>query len=232
MARKSRDKGASGERELARKLSRLLGVEARRGYQYRGGPGRYERQRVGASAPGQEDAVRKETADSVNQQGRYERQRVGASAPEEEDAVRKETADSVNQRDRYERQRVGASAPGQKDAVRKETADSVNQQGRYERQRVGASAPGQEDAVRKETAVDMNPGEPDVVADIPDVHIECKRTERLRLYDALEQAIGDAGQKVPVVMHRQNRKPWVAIVRLEDLPKLAVQVYLTLAENA
>ena len=172
MARKSRDKGASGERELARKLSRLLGVEARRGYQYRGGPGRYERQRV------------------------------------------------------------GASAPGQKDAVRKETADSVNQQGRYERQRVGASAPGQEDAVRKETAVDMNPGEPDVVADIPDVHIECKRTERLRLYDALEQAIGDAGQKVPVVMHRQNRKPWVAIVRLEDLPKLAVQVYLTLAENA
>ena len=73
MGRKSRDKGASGERELARELTRLLGVEARRGCQYHGGP-----------------------------------------------------------------------------------------------------------------------GSPDVATDIPDVHIECKRTERLRLYEALEQAI-DSG---------------------------------------
>ena len=50
--------------------------------------------------------------------------------------------------------------------------------------------------------------------------------------EALEQAIGDAGQKVPVVVHRQNRKPWVVIARLDDLPRLAVQIYLTLAENA
>ncbi|NQU19769.1 MAG: hypothetical protein HQ567_00690 [Candidatus Nealsonbacteria bacterium] len=113
MGRKSRDKGASGERELARELSRLLGVEARRGCQYHGGP-----------------------------------------------------------------------------------------------------------------------GSPDVVADIPDVYIECKRAERLRLYEALQQAVDDAGEKVPVVVHRQNNKPWVAIVRLDDLPKLAMQIYLTMAENA
>jgi len=112
MGRKSRDKGASGERELARELSRLLGVEARRGCQYHGGP-----------------------------------------------------------------------------------------------------------------------GSPDVATDIPDVHIECKRTERLRLYEALEQAIDDAGAKAPIVAHRQNHKPWVVIVRLEDLPKLAVQIYLTMAAN-
>ncbi|NLS96655.1 MAG: hypothetical protein GXX96_31350 [Planctomycetaceae bacterium] len=113
MGRKSRDKGAAGERELARELSRLLGVEARRGRQYHGGP-----------------------------------------------------------------------------------------------------------------------GSPDVVVEIPHVHLECKRTERLRLYEALEQAIADAGEKVPVVAHRQNHKPWVVIVRLDDLPKLATQVYLTMAENA
>ena len=113
MGRKSRDKGASGERELARELSRLLGVEARRGCQYHGGP-----------------------------------------------------------------------------------------------------------------------GSPDVAADISDVHIECKRTERFRLYEALEQAIADAGEKVPIVAHRQNHKPWIAVVRLDDLPRLAVQIYLTLAENA
>jgi len=112
MGRKSRNKGAGGERELARELTRLLGIEARRGCQYHGGP-----------------------------------------------------------------------------------------------------------------------SSPDVIADIPGVHIECKRTERFRLYDAMEQAVRDAGENIPVVMHRQNRKPWVAIVRLDDLPRLAVPIYLTLAEN-
>ena len=66
-----------------------------------------------------------------------------------------------------------------------------------------------------------SPGSPDVIVDIPDLHVECKRTERLRLYEALEQAMSDAGVKFPVVLHRQNKKPWVAIVRLDDLPRLA-----------
>lgn len=73
---------------------------------------------------------------------------------------------------------------------------------------------------------------PDIIAEIEDVHFEVKRAENLRLYDALDQAISDAGDKIPVVLHRQNRKPWVAVVRLDDLPRLAVQLYLTLAENA
>ena len=73
---------------------------------------------------------------------------------------------------------------------------------------------------------------PDIIAEIEDVHFEVKRAETLRLYDALDQAATDAGKKIPVVLHRQNRKPWVAVVRLDDLPRLAVQLYLTLAENA
>jgi len=73
---------------------------------------------------------------------------------------------------------------------------------------------------------------PDIIAEIEDVHFEVKRAETLRLYEALDQAISDAGEKIPVVLHRQNRKPWVAVVRLDDLPRLAVQLYLTLAENA
>ena len=83
------------------------------------------------------------------------------------------------------------------------------------------------------------PDSPDVKIDIPDLHIECKRTERLRLHEAMEQAIKDASlglvedqqPKVPVVCHRSNRKPWLLTVRLEDLPRLAVQIYLTLSEN-
>lgn len=72
---------------------------------------------------------------------------------------------------------------------------------------------------------------PDVVTDILGVHFEVKRRETLRLYDALAQTAQDAGEKIPVVLYRQNRKPWLAIVRLDDLPLLAVQLYLTLAED-
>jgi len=73
---------------------------------------------------------------------------------------------------------------------------------------------------------------PDVTHSIPGVHVEVKRTEALRLYPALEQAVGDADDAVPVVLHRRNNKPWLAIVRLDDLPRLATQLYLVMAEHA
>ena len=73
---------------------------------------------------------------------------------------------------------------------------------------------------------------PDVVTDIENLHFEVKRAERLRLYEALDQAIADAGCRIPIVLHRANERPWVAIVRLEDLPQLAVTIYLTLAKTA
>ena len=72
---------------------------------------------------------------------------------------------------------------------------------------------------------------PDLRTAIARVHFEVKRSEALRLYAALDQAIQDAGENIPVVLHKQNHRPWVAIVRLDDLPQLAVQLYLTLAEN-
>lgn len=73
---------------------------------------------------------------------------------------------------------------------------------------------------------------PDIVTGIEGVHFEVKRAESFRLYDALGQAIEDAGENIPVVLHRQNCQPWVAVVRLDDLPRLAVQLYLKLAETA
>ena len=73
---------------------------------------------------------------------------------------------------------------------------------------------------------------PDILTAIPEVHFEVKRVESLRLHAALEQAIRDAGDNVPVVLHRANHRPWVAIVRLDDLPRLATQLYLTLAQYA
>lgn len=77
-----------------------------------------------------------------------------------------------------------------------------------------------------------DPEAPDVRTAIDQVHFEVKRTEWLRLYPALAQASADAGnEKIPVVLYRSNHQPWVAIVRLEDLPRLAVQLYLTLTRN-
>lgn len=56
------------------------------------------------------------------------------------------------------------------------------------------------------------------VVGLPGIHIECKRTEQLRLYDALEQAERDTGASgdLPAVFHRKNGKPWAVIMRLED----------------
>jgi hypothetical protein len=70
---------------------------------------------------------------------------------------------------------------------------------------------------------------PDVRTSIPKLHIEVKRQESLRLYAALEQAASESGGGVPVVLHRQNNKPWVAVVRLDDLPELAVILFQQLA---
>ena len=62
------------------------------------------------------------------------------------------------------------------------------------------------------------PDSPDVlVDDLPRLHVECKRTERLRIYDAVDQAARDAGpDQVPVVAFRSNECRWLAILDLRD----------------
>lgn len=63
-------------------------------------------------------------------------------------------------------------------------------------------------------------GDPDVVG-MPGVHIECKRVERLNLYEAMAQSINDARiGETPVVMHRKNREEWLVSMRLGDFIKL------------
>lgn len=64
------------------------------------------------------------------------------------------------------------------------------------------------------------PDSPDVFG-VPGLHIEVKRTETLRLYDALEQSERDAsGIEYPVVMHRRNRCKWVFILDAEDFAEI------------
>ncbi|MCI0351537.1 MAG: hypothetical protein L0Z53_19105 [Acidobacteriales bacterium] len=75
------------------------------------------------------------------------------------------------------------------------------------------------------------PGSPDIVCDIPGVHWEVKRAEKQRLYDWLEQAQAECGGSVPVVLHRQNNQPWLAVMKLDDLPALANRLHVTRSEG-
>lgn len=58
------------------------------------------------------------------------------------------------------------------------------------------------------------------VEGLPHIHIEVKRTENLRLYDALAQAKRDAEANgegnLPIVAHRKNNCPWVVIMDARD----------------
>lgn len=60
-------------------------------------------------------------------------------------------------------------------------------------------------------------GDADVIDALDGVHIECKRNERLNIYEAMEQAQRDAreGEK-PAVFHRKNRKPWLVTMAFND----------------
>jgi len=63
-----------------------------------------------------------------------------------------------------------------------------------------------------------SPDSPDVVCPLlPGVHLEVKRCERTDLEGWLRQATADAGGKLPVVLHRKTRGPWIAVLRAEDL---------------
>ena len=64
-------------------------------------------------------------------------------------------------------------------------------------------------------------GQADVLG-LPGIHIECKRTERLNLYDAMDQAKRDCEgkERLPVVFHRKNNSEWLAIMTLDDFMNL------------
>ena len=55
------------------------------------------------------------------------------------------------------------------------------------------------------------------VSGLPGFHIEVKRTERLRLYDAMQQSQRDAPpDEIPIVVSRADRKPWLVSIDLND----------------
>ena len=65
-------------------------------------------------------------------------------------------------------------------------------------------------------------GDADVIG-LPGIHIECKRVERLNIYDAIDQAKADSGKNdipfgydKPTVFHRKDNCEWLVTMTLED----------------
>lgn len=63
-------------------------------------------------------------------------------------------------------------------------------------------------------------GDADVVG-LVGIHIECKRVERLNLYDAMSQSKADAKkQDIPTIFHRKDRCEWLVTMTLGDWMKI------------
>lgn len=75
-------------------------------------------------------------------------------------------------------------------------------------------------AARRGVQFAGGPDSPDVVG-LPGVHLEVKRTEALRLYPAVEQAVTDRKPgDLATVWHRQNGRGWLVIMPVEDFVSL------------
>ncbi len=55
------------------------------------------------------------------------------------------------------------------------------------------------------------------VVNLPFLHCEVKRVERLNIYDAIDQSRRDAEEGLmPIVAHRKNNCDWLVTMRFED----------------
>jgi Holliday junction resolvase len=69
-----------------------------------------------------------------------------------------------------------------------------------------------------------NTGEASDLVGLDNIHIECKRVERLDISKAMKQAENDAEkagkEEWPTVFHRKNGEGWYVTMRLDDWQKI------------
>ena len=74
-------------------------------------------------------------------------------------------------------------------------------------------------------------GDADVIG-LPGIHIECKRVEKLNLYDAVSQSVRDCKDKeLPSVMHRKNSCDWLVTMKLSDWMKVYQEYFEEMEEE-
>lgn len=68
------------------------------------------------------------------------------------------------------------------------------------------------------------PASADIQVDIPGIHWEVKFVEKEAVRAWVKQATEDAGGKVPVVLHRKSRAPWLVTLPLERVYEFALRL--------
>ena len=63
-----------------------------------------------------------------------------------------------------------------------------------------------------------NSGDASDVVGLPNIHIECKHQEQMRLYEWMAQAVRDSEKsgKFPAVFHKKNNADILVTMRLDD----------------
>ena len=81
-------------------------------------------------------------------------------------------------------------------------------------------------------------GDGDIVcSDLPGLHFEVKRVEKLNLYDSVNQAKRDAAgesdisARIPVVAHKKNHSEWLAILPMDTFLELLRRTDLVEGNN-
>lgn len=100
--------------------------------------------------------------------------------------------------------------------------NSKDKGARFERQLAGIFRDyGYSDA-RRTAQYCGNTGDASDVVGLPEIHVEAKHQEKMRLYDWMEQAKRDAagtGEK-PVVFHKKNHAEVLVTMRLDDFMEI------------
>lgn len=57
------------------------------------------------------------------------------------------------------------------------------------------------------------------VVGLEGIHAKVKRVERLNIENAINQAVRDCKDEIPVVFHRKNNSEWLVTLRFDDRVK-------------
>ena len=86
---------------------------------------------------------------------------------------------------------------------------------------------GFENAMRSQQYCGVN-GDADVIG-VPELHIECKRVERLNIDQAIEQCFNDKGEEdLGIVAHRKNNKDWLVTMKFDEWMELYKRYLITI----
>ena len=65
---------------------------------------------------------------------------------------------------------------------------------------------------------------PDIKIEHDGIHPEVKWREDVRIHKWMEEAVAEAGSKVPAIIHRKNNTDWLLTIRLSDAMRFVEEI--------